>query len=822
MPHTFTTRHRYHFVRAHEQLTSFIIIAVLIGAGVLAVGSSVLVILGIADIQGVGLAMLTTSIAGGALLLYTFGATYFPYEVSTKSVEEIMQSADGNAAQAATFELLAAVGPVARGATPDNVNIACQHLLESHFIDVVLERLRLDRSKLQEAIQQYVLPVLTWEEWVRDMLKTAHSFKQRNLTPEHALGALLLHPGLQTWLRLRALTEDDVRFTVWWGSAHREMIEWQKRWWAGERMLAFTGIGLSWASGYTPFVDQFARLPKPNLWDEVIIGHEEKVEQLIDTLARQRQSNVLLVGQPGVGRIGIIRYIARLVDTGQAHPNLNGLRVLYMHIGELLALGTTSASQLGVVSRALREMERAGNVITIIDGLGSILGEAGEQRVNLTDVLLPFLSSLTVRVIVITSPEEYHLRIEPNSELVHYFEIVQILPLSPETTLERLALAVPKFEQQTKLFIPYQTLRAIVENTVSIMPHIPFPERAFDILEEAAVIAQKEGAKTLAEDYINTLISRKIGINIGALKGDERQKLLNLEQIMHERLINQNAAVAALAKAMIRARLAIRTTRRPIGTFLFLGPTGVGKTETAKTLAEVYFGAEEHMVRLDMSEFQGSQGIVRLIGGPMQPSGILTAAIADHPFTVLLLDEFEKASTQVHQLFLQVFDEGHITDFRGNLFSFQHSIIIATSNAGAELVREEAQDGIIPAGFDAKLKEHILRNGIFRPELINRFDGVIVYTTLSEEHIRQIAQLMLRKLNNRLDAKHGITVAVTDSLIDFLVVVGFDPEFGARPMARAIQDAVEYTVAQKILRGEVHAGQQIVLSPQELQATKPL
>ncbi|MDZ4341801.1 MAG: AAA family ATPase, partial [Candidatus Binatia bacterium] len=297
----------------------------------------------------------------------------------------------------------------------------------------------------------------------------------------------------------------------------------------------------------------------------------------------------------------------------------------------------------------------------------------------------------------------------------------------------------------------------------------------------------------------------------------EREYLLNLESIMHRRLINQNHAVAAVARAMIRARAGVRNRHRPIGTFLFLGPTGVGKTETAKTLTEAYFGSEDYLTRLDMTEFQSEEAVAELIGSNARPVGRLTEQISDRPFTVLLLDEFEKAHAAVQQLFLQVLDEGWLTDVRGHQVSFRHAIIIATSNAGAQYIHEAVGQGSLPAGFDKQLQEYILEKNIFKPELINRFDGVITFTPLSPDHIGQIARLMLRKLNKQLDSNHGITVAATDELIGYLVAHGYNAQLGARPMNRLIQNTVEYIVAQKILRGHIQPGQQIFLSPEQLQ-----
>jgi ATP-dependent Clp protease ATP-binding subunit ClpC len=822
--YTFNSRQRYRAVRSYRVLTSPLMLAVA-AIGLIITFTSWLAYFVFGPlIDMLALSMVAFSVAAAAVLAITFAATYYPFAkpsvAASELVDRSVRQGEQNVAAAASFELLITLGPAAQRTDERSLQKSLAELIHSSAINHLLRRLQLNRDEVRLAVENTVLPDLTWPEFGQRMLDLAVSLRQEQLTPEHALGALLLHEAMHGYLRTHSLTDDDVRFVLWWGAEERQQQQFRHRWWAEERLLAFPGIGLSWAAGYTPFVDQFARIPSGNFWDDVIFGHEEKLGSLINSLARQRQSNVLLVGDPGVGVLGIIRQLARLIKTQQAHPALDNDRLVYINVGELVAAGADQAAQLSSVSRALREMERSGNIIVVLGGLGSILGVAGDQRVNLTDILTPFLSSRAARVIVMASAEDYHRRIKSNDELMQYFEVVLVPPLSEAATLKRIALALPAIERAAGVNIPYQSIRALVRDTSSIMPHIPFPERAFDFLEETIVLVQREGRKVLTVSHIQRIISRKIGINLGRLKMQEKHHLLNLERLMHERLVNQDAAVKTVARAMIRARAQVRSTERPIGTFLFLGPTGVGKTETAKTLAEVYFGAQQHMVRLDMSEFQGAQAVGRLIGSPGQPVGRLTSLIADHPFTVLLLDEFEKADEQVHQLFLQVFDEGHLTDINGRNFSFQNAIIIATSNAGAELIRRETQDGQVPKEFENKLKEHILSNDIMRPELLNRFDAVITFTALSPEHIRQIARLMLRSLNRRLDEQHGVTVAITDELVDFLFEAGYQPEFGARPMARAVQDTVEFAVAQLVLQGEVKPGAELVLQPQHLRALK--
>ncbi|HLD25601.1 MAG TPA: AAA family ATPase, partial [Candidatus Andersenbacteria bacterium] len=785
----YNPRYRYHVIRDHALLVSPLTRGLAGTAGLATIISWLIIIFFSTAPWAIAVATISTSLCTGVLLALIYGATYYPYLPPDRTVHQLVSrvrpAQPVNVAAAASFTLLASLGRQSRGDEEKSLRLCTNSLIYSPYLKHLLRRLQLDAQQTAVAVSEHAIPELTWADFAQDMLSVASHLRAESITPAHAWGALMLRPQLQAYLRQHNLTEKDIHFALWWESARIASVRAAQRWWDENNLLAFSGIGLSWAAGYTPFVDRFARIPRGSVWDDSIFGHEEKLETLINSLARQRQSNVLVAGDPGAGQLGIIRHLAARIQAGTAHRALRGERVIYINVGELVAQASSDASQLAVVSHALGEMERAGNIIAVLDGLSSVLGRSGEERLDLTDILIPFLSSRTVRVVVMTSLADYHLRLKSNDQLNQYFEVVVVLSLSVEATLQRLALSLPAIEHAARLFIPYQTIRSVVEDTASLLPHVPFPERAFDFLEEAIVTAQGASARQLLPEHVHKVIARKVGVNIGSLKKREKEQLLNLEALMHERLINQEKAVKALARAMIRARAEIRRTDRPIGTFLFLGPTGVGKTETAKTLAYAYFGSADHMIRLDMSEFQGADAVSRLIGSAANPVGRLTSLIAEHPFTVLLLDEFEKADERVHQLFLQVLDEGHLTDASGRHFSFQHAIIIATSNAGAELIRRHTKNGQIPEGFENTLKDHILEQNILRPELLNRFDAVITYTPLTPDHIRQVARLMLRALNQRLDAEHGVTVAVTDEVIDYLVSIGYHPEFGARPMARA-------------------------------------
>lgn len=764
-------------------------------------------------------AILLLGVALFLLFVLVYAWTSLPFEPPPRTVTDLLdptsqQQAARNVADAAEYFFIRTAGPVLERYTNDEVIQLLEAVLKDHDAERVLERLEIDKEDLMRTVKDVVLPELDMRKLAYTTLSQASVRSRSYLSAIDFMGVFLLHPELHNFLRRHDLRENDVHVVLWHQSAIKDSRAMNARWWLPENMLSFTGIGMSWTSGYTTFLDRFSRIPAGNVWD-VPYGHEDQVEQLIRGLARERQANVLLIGQPGVGRLGIVKEVARRVHTNQAHPTLNGQHLLYINLGQLASLGSTGAQQLSTIALALREMESAGNVIAVLDGLSGIMG-AG-STLNATDVLVPFFSSQSVRVVAVLSTDDYHSNVKNNATLLEYFEVVQVPPLDGEQTLGLLNITVDQLERHSQVKVPFRTLRTVVEGTESILPYVPFPEKAFDLLEDAIVSVRSQGRTNVTREDINEIIAQKVGVKLGAIQFDEQQHLLDLEAIVHKRVVNQEKGVAAVVRAMIRARAGARNSRKPIGTFLFLGPTGVGKTETAKALAHAYFGSEETIQRIDMSEFHGEEGIARLIGGAGF-RGRLADIIADHPFAVLLLDEFEKADYLVRQLFLPIFDEGYMTDATGRRYSLSHMIIIATSNAGAEFIRTHVSaEGNVPEDFDEKLKEHILSQGIFAPEVLNRFDGVITFAPLSSKHVRVIAKLMLQKLNKQLDEKHGVEVTITDELLDFLVERGYNPEFGARPMARAIQDTVEYAIAEQIVRGDIVPGQSVLLRPRQLQ-----
>ncbi len=425
-----------------------------------------------------------------------------------------------------------------------------------------------------------------------------------------------------------------------------------------------------------------------------------------------------------------------------------------------------------------------------------------------------YLPLSTFQIIAITTYQGLHKIVERNPSLLNLFEKVEVSEISEKETLEFLENYVPFFEKKYKRFISYKALREILRMSSRYLTQTPFPEKALRLLDEAMSFLSLYTKDAVLESWhIKKVVSEKIEIPLEELERKEKEVLLNLEKLIHQRIIDQEEAVKEVSSALRRARAEVQLRAGPIGSFLFLGPTGVGKTETSKALAAIYFGKESRMIRLDMSEFQNLEDIKRLIGQAGQ-EGLLTTPVRENPFSLVLLDEIEKAHPNILNLFLQVLDEGWVTDGLGRKIDFRNTIIIATSNAGAEVIREDiAKDKKLDI-IKEDLLDYLLKKRIFRPEFINRFDAVVVFKPLSRENLLDIAQLMLKKLAENLRDK-GIEFEITQELKEKIVELGYSPEFGARQMRRVIQDKVENVLANAILSGKLKRGNKVKVDPKK-------
>lgn len=617
------------------------------------------------------------------------------------------------------------------------------------------------------------------------------------------------YPPFVNILEHEHLTGTDVKETGNWFERLQEIRN-QPLYLDLERIRTIPAIGFDWAYGYTVTIDQYAQeLTQKRVAFPILLGREQELASLERVLTKTERNNCLVAGEPGVARHRLVETFAHRIAAGYCPKILSHKRVLDLNMHAVISAKSSIPEVKGLFSEMLSEAQSAGNIILVIDEIDKYLsGKPGS--VDLSDVIVKFAQS-SVGLIGITTPSSYHRDIETNSSLAPLFEKIDIEQPDLPTLMMELELSIaPVLERKYQIIISFQALKKTVEDANRYISTTPFPAKAIELLDEACLYATTNlKQKLLTASHVEEVISEKYHMPIGDLAKNEKEKLVHLEELLHQRIINQQAAIRAIASSARRARLNITSPKRPIGSFLFLGPTGVGKTETAKALASIYFGSEDFLIRFDMSEYQKEEGLERLIGSlKLGTSGELSGKLTDRPYALLLLDEVEKADKQIENLLLTLLDEGYITNSLGNKINAKNTIIIATSNAGAEFIRESINKGTNGEDLTKTLIDFVLQEKIFSPEFLNRFDAVVVFSPLSEGHLREVARLMLEDLNTRLTDKN-ISVAITDKLINKLASIGFDPQFGARAIRRVITEIIEDQIAKRLLSSDVKRGESV-------------
>jgi ATP-dependent Clp protease ATP-binding subunit ClpC len=550
---------------------------------------------------------------------------------------------------------------------------------------------------------------------------------------------------------------------------------------------------------------QFGRL-------ESCVAREEEIEEIFRVVEGGGQ-NVILVGESGSGKSSIIGGIAQKMVEDDVPERLKDKRLVRLSVPKLLA-GTTPAGAVERLIGIMQDIGHAGNVILFINNLHELTGVSAGGESGSLDVagtLNEYLGNGRFLTFATTTADEYSRHIV-SSPLSNLFAKVEIKEMDENQAIQVLESKVGAVEYKQNVFFSYDAVAKSVQLASRFLHESCLPGSAQELMIEAASFAHsKKGVNSFVTgEEVAAVVAQKTGVPVTTVSADESSKLMHLEEEMHKRVVGQSEAVDLVANALRRARAEIRSTKRPIANFLFLGPTGVGKTELAKTIAEVYFGGEDRMVRLDMSEYQDKGSIYRLIGTPGEKgSGMLTEAIRRNPFSLLLLDEMEKADKDILNLFLQVMDDGRLTDSVGRVVDFTNVILIATSNAGTAYVQEQLRAGISSEVIKDKLLHGELKQ-YFRPEFLNRFDGIVLFKALNREDIIQVAGLMIKRVAKDLEVK-GIELKIEPAAMEFLADVGFDPEFGARPMRRALQERVENKLAELLLSGKVKRRDTIVI-----------
>lgn len=577
------------------------------------------------------------------------------------------------------------------------------------------------------------------------------------------------------------------------------------------------GIARDWSFGYTPMLNRFGRNISDQIASNTMMSvdleqHHDLVQKMIEQFGGSGRQNVALIGPDGAGKSTVVSSFAEeILDASSKIPaNLKFRQVVMLDSASLISAAPGKGELENLISQVLVEAYSAKNIIVCLDN-AQLFFEEGIGSVDLSNILLPILEAGNLRVIL-TMDEQKFLQISAkNPSLANSINRLQVKPASYEETLAVMEDKLLIFEHQYKVIYMFQALKTAYQLSQRYIFDLEMPGRAVKLLETAASYAENGIVSALSvEKAIESSMNVKIST---AQNSDEREKLLNLEDLIHERMIDQQQAVSAVANALRRARAGVRNQERPIGTFLFLGPTGVGKTELAKALADVYFNGEGNIVRLDLNEYVNLDDVSRLIADGADDPSSLTAQVMKRPFSVVLLDEIEKAHPNVLTALLQVLDEGILRDVKNREVSFRDTIVIATSNAGAERIQEYIARGYNMDQFEQTMIDELIASNQFRPEFLNRFDEITMFRPLGQNELLQIVDLMIRGVNKTL-ANQKITVNVTDEAKIMLVQAGYDPRLGARPMRRIIQKVVENTVAKMMLSGEASAGSTILITPE--------
>lgn len=659
------------------------------------------------------------------------------------------------------------------------------------------------------------LAKITQAEVKRDeILKQAYQaarFTEGKYVTEADLFAsyVVLSEDVTHFLQTNNLNNDDVINLLYWTKRRFKFDQFDHH---GVRFLG-TGAFDTFVYGWNYELKKYSRDITTQVLSEKYapstIGREKEYEELVVALSKKKSSNAIIVGDEGTGKTSIVKHLAYHAFIGEIPDEIANRKVFELLVDKLLS-GVQNPGDLETrLVDLLSEIAHSGDAIVYIQNIESIFGGGG-FNFDLTGIVDEYLNSDKIKVIGTTTPAGYANYIQTKPSVLDLFETIQFPELSQEKTLLLLTETARVIEIKYGISIHYSALKQAVNLSSVYFPERFSPGRDMDLLEDAATRVKLDKKNSINGEDIIKLVQSKTNVVLAEPDDTEKEKLIHLEEKMHARVIGQDEAVNAIANAMRRIRSGFKNGSRPIASFLFLGPTGVGKTETAKALATEYFGNADSMIRLDMSEYQTQGQMDRILGSKNgYQENTLTEQVEKNPFSLILLDEFEKADPQLLNLFLQVLDEGRLTDNRGKTVSFANTIIIATSNAGAEMLREKRNQQ--QSVEKQELVDYMLKNNLFKPELLNRFDELVVFNFLNQDEVKKIAGILLTESLKSLE-DNQMKVSFDESVLSKIAASAYNDDFGARDVRRYIQDNVEGFLSKEILEGIVQKGTSITLA----------
>ncbi len=712
--------------------------------------------------------------------------------------------------QVSGTEVLKAFRPEAKlhyTAMSEDASEVLKKFLNSPRITYLLQKVELNKQEFKMKLNE--APKVDYASVASSAHKMSLKYKTRYVEVEHLFyGYLENIPKIDILLFTFGITLKDIESAVDWVLYEQEEASRMYFWQTDYVLPKMGGIGKGMTGRVTPYLDSvsqdFTKLANSKKQEHFII-HKAEIAKVAEILSSSKV-NVLIIGEPGSGKTTIIKNMAAQILQGTEYKSLKFKRIVGLETGPLLAGVKTAGDLATKFKKIMDEVESSGDIILFLDEIHNIVASAGDGNIDTSSaysILEPYLSSNRIQFVGATNIENYRKYIEPNGSFSRLFHIVEIQQASKEDTLEVLKYVGKKLERSNGIVITLPALTRIIDLSAKLIQDRVFPDKGVDILSRT-VVSLSKGTKYLTSEDVAKEISNVTHVPVAALSEDESSKLLNIEDEMKKRVIGQEQAIVQIGSALKRARAGIRNESKPMASFLFVGTTGVGKTETAKTLARTYFGQEKAMIRIDMSEYQQLESMNRLIGTPDNKSkGILTEAVRTSPFSLILLDEIEKAHPNILLVFLQVLDDGRLTDASGRVIDFTNTIIIATSNVGTKAIQEVAQrNGEFTEMQTVAMKE--VRDK-FAPEFLNRFNGIIVFRPLSLDSVQKIANLMLENVKKMAEAK-SIKVFFKPELIQELIRRGYSTEWGARQLARVIENTVESYLAVKMISKELKMG----------------